>query len=188
MYRAGESASSHDSDDTALLAGIAAGDHASFALAHERYAEHLYRFAFSYVASPATAADIVQDVFVRVWERRATLRSDGALAALLFRMTRNAALQSVRNTRRRDRLMDRGLFDAASIAEISPADTSLEAAEERRRLSQAIKALPERTREAILLRWAHGLSYGEIAHAMGVSLETVKSQLARGLLLLRSKL
>jgi len=174
--------------DTSLLQAIGEGNVDAFERLHARYANSLYQFALRYTGDPAQSADIVQDTFVRFWQQRATVRPHTSLRAYLFQSVRNAALNAIRDGRRRDWLSHDPAFVAGEQDSTVTTDAALEAEEERARVIAAVRTLPPRTREAIVLRWAHGLSYAEIAVAMGVSVETVKSQLARGLALLREKL
>jgi RNA polymerase sigma-70 factor (ECF subfamily) len=175
--------------DAELLRAVWAGEQPAFEAIHRRYFHALYRFAVSLSRDPSSASDIVQETFLRFWRARERIRSEQVLRVLLFRITRNAALNAGRGVRRRERVEQQSEPELSTATDSAiPVDVSLEMAEEEARVRLAIQNLPVRAREAIVLRWVHGLSYNEIAQAMDVSPETVKSQLARALLLLRERL
>jgi RNA polymerase sigma-70 factor (ECF subfamily) len=178
-----------DVSDAELLRRIVEGDQRAFEMLYGRYGDSLYGFALSYVNDATVASDVVQDVFIAVWRRRDTLVSHESLRALLFQITRNTALNTLRGSRRRGQAEQvAAQEDEIGGTPATPFDEIIEGREDRQRVVQAVLTLPERIREAVVLRWAHGLTYGEIAQAMNVSPETVKTQLARGLDLLRKKI
>lgn len=171
--------------DTVLLARLAAGDAAALDALLERHWPSLYRYALRRTGSPDDAADIAQEVFCRLWERRADWRAHGSVKGLLFRLARNAAVTG----QRRRRVRERAAHLLADLApDPTPATAAAERAELRAALERAIAALPARRREVFLLRMVDGLSYDEIAAAMDTSRQTVANQLSRALATLRTTL
>ena len=147
-------------------------------------------FAGRYVASPAVAEELVQDLFADLWARRARWAPQTSVRAYLFAAVRNRAL----NVRKRDAL-ERDWAAEEVVSEVPTlqrplerADTALESEELHRRLDAALESLPERCRLVMRLRWREQLSYAEIAHVMGISTKGVENQLARGLKMLRENL
>lgn len=171
--------------DTVLLARLAADDAGALDALIQRHWPPLYRYALRKTGSPDDAADVAQDVFCRLWERRADWRARGSVKGLLFRLARNAAVSGQRRRRVRERAA-RVLIDLAP--DPAPATTAAERAELRAALERAIAALPARRREVFLLRMVDGLSYDEIAAAMDTSRQTVANQLSRALATLRASL
>ncbi len=144
----------------------------------------LVRYAATFTHDPAAAGDLVQDAFVRIWERRTTLDPSRSLKALLYRTARNLALNWVRDRETRRHLLTDYRPDASH--EPMP-DAHTEGRELRRHLEAWIAALPERQREALLLSRFEGLSHDEIAEVMGISPRTVNNHLVKALRHLRDR-
>lgn len=169
---------------------IRGGDAAAFEqLFHATYPS-LCAFAHRYLDDAARAEDLVQELFVELWARRARWELRGSVRAYLFSAVRNRAL----NARKRDRVEQDWVNDE-SIAEVralhpapaSPAEL-LDVAETTAMLDAAIEALPERCRMVMTLRWREQLSHAEIAQVMGITTKGVEQQLARGLRAMRERI
>jgi RNA polymerase sigma-70 factor (ECF subfamily) len=151
----------------------------------DQYWTPLVTYAATLLRSWDAAEDVVQETFVRIWERRESWSTAGSVRALLFQIARNLALDE---TRRRDRhltLLDGESPMARRIT--TPAD-ELEGAELEAAYREALANLPERRREVFLLSRQHGLSYREIADTMDISPQTVANQLSAALAELRRSL
>ncbi len=135
------------------------------------------------IGDPAIAADLVHDVFLRLCRRREAL--DGCDAAYLARSVRNAAIDHIRAERTRAAYLAGTVPEQHASAQPSPHDI-VEAREGLRRVDDAIRCLPERTRHVFLLNRVHGRAYGEIAEALGISASGVEKHMARALKALRN--
>src|SRR5690606_26252046 len=125
----------------------------------QRHWPPVYRYALRKTGSPDDAADVAQDVFCRLWERRADWRAHGSVKGLLFRLARNAAVSGQRRRRVRERAA-RVLVDLAP--DPAPATAAAERAEPRAALRRPTAAPPARRREVFLLRIVDGLTFHEI--------------------------
>jgi RNA polymerase sigma factor (sigma-70 family) len=124
----------------------------------------------------ATAEDLAQDAFLRLWGRVVTDKD----RSLLFRTAQNLAIDHVRTQRVRVRY--REAIAAEQIAAAAPVpDATAATREEIKSLLQALRTLPERTQRTFLLNRLDGYSYPEIAKALGVSLSTVEKDMMRAL-------
>jgi len=173
--------------ERALVMGVRAGDIAAFEQLFRAYNRQLYRFALSILHSPDEAEDVIQGVFVSIWEHRVTWSVYSSLRVYLFTAVRNRALQQLRGVRTRDRLQGDVLtFQSRFIAEtrLVP-DAELQHNDFAAALDRAVLALPPRTREAFLLTREHGLTYEQAAVAMGVSPKTIMTHIGRALATLR---
>ncbi len=142
----------------------------------------LVRYAVTFTHDQTQASDLVQDVYVRLWERRTALDPGRSLKALLYRMVRNLALNRMRDQQnRRDLLMD---YSPSIHTEPNP-DAHVEGRDLRRRLEAWIAELPERQREALTLSRFEGMSHDEIADVMDISPRTVNNHLVKALKYLR---
>jgi RNA polymerase sigma-70 factor (ECF subfamily) len=184
-------------NDESLTAALAADLDGSFEALVLAYQDRLYAFGLRLTGSPRDAEEIAQDALVRAYralrrypaERVATLR----LRAWLFQVTVNV----VRNRARARRLPEVPLVseDGAHDALVDrPADESeqpeqqAESRAEQDQLAAIVAGLPERYRAAVVLRHVQGLSYPEIAAALGQPAGTVKSNVHRGVAYLRAAL
>jgi RNA polymerase sigma-70 factor (ECF subfamily) len=133
----------------------------------------------------AEAEDVVQDVFLRLWERpEAWDPAKGTLAAWLTRLAANAAIDRLRRRHRRDEV---GLPPALPAEGPDPENEALRN-DLAGRVRAAVQSLPERQRLALTLSHDLGHGNGEIAGIMGISVEAVESLLARARRTLRRRL
>jgi RNA polymerase sigma-70 factor (ECF subfamily) len=191
-------------DERALVARIRSGEQAAFEVMFRRYYEPLWRFVVGYVESPEVARELVHDVFFRVWERRERWDLATSLSAYLYSAARNTALNHLRRARQEGlwaQATARAVEDAerddsvAAVADVAllggPAagvDDGVVAREEVAALRRAVAQLPERQRQALVLRSFHGLTHPEVAVVLGVSVKAVESLMVRALASLRKRL
>ncbi len=179
-----------------LLAAFVRGDGAAFVRLVDAYQDRLYNFALRLTGCREDAEEVVQDALLkahRALHGRLTPERilNLALTPWLYRIVLNTA----RNRRRCRRLPTTSLDDGEeAVGEGAAADKAdepvrtAEIGDLRSALVRELTRLPERYRVAILLRYVEGLSYAEIAQATGRPQGTVKSDVHRGALLMRSGL
>ena len=174
-------------DDLVLAARLTVGDAEALSCLLERYWRPMVAFATDKVGSQDTAEDLVQETFVRVWEKREQLRPYTSPRAYLYRVLRNLITDDYRRRRLRDRwLMARRVEE--SEAPVSSAPLLLEADQLAVAANEAIAALPERRREVLILAHFHGLSYQEVAETLGITRRTVANHMSLALKELRRDL
>jgi len=130
------------------------------------------------VGCRATAADLVQDLFVRFW-RRPLVQVD-ELSTYLLRCAGNIAVDHLRSEGARHRVSE-GLMSDGLEHEVDEPQAALEAGNDLRHVEAALRELPERTRQIFLLNRIHGRKYGEIAKVMGLSQSAVEKHMMRAL-------
>jgi len=175
-----------DADDVALVQRLALDDGQALGQLLDRYWGPMVAFALEKVRSQDAAEDLVQEAFVRVWERRRQLRPEASPRAYLYRVLRNLIIDEYRRHRLRDRFSLLALSGEASQAP-SPVAT-LEAGELAGAAQRAIAALPERRRDVFVLAHLHGLSYKEVAETLGITPRTVANHMSLALAQLRDAL
>jgi RNA polymerase sigma-70 factor (ECF subfamily) len=167
-------------DDRDLVGRARRGDREAFTQLIVQYQVPLYNMALRMVGGPDDAADIVQEAFLRAWEKIRTLR-DAPFKSWLFQIAANLCYDHFRRGRRYGTMPEEE--QSAKIIGLGvPAPDPQERAEanERNRLlRESIARLEHDMRIAIILRDINGLSYDEIATALRVPLGTVKSRIAR---------
>jgi RNA polymerase sigma-70 factor, ECF subfamily len=181
----------HSPDEYArLLAAVRTGDERAFRALFDALYAPLRRFAFSLVRDAAVADDLVQDAFVRLWDRRERLDDALPVRAYLFRIVRNLALNTRRDAATRRRLLDDPLaHDSAAVPRGFAAPDEAAAGDDLGgKLAGWLDELPPRQREALLLSRVEGLSHAEVAEAMGCAPRTVNNHLVAALGTLRRRL
>jgi RNA polymerase sigma-70 factor (ECF subfamily) len=167
--------------DAALIARMAAGDEHALETLIALYGEPLRDFAYLTLRNADSAEDVTQDLFVDVWERRATLSISGTVADYLFRAVRNRALDMIKHEtaqkRLRDALGQQFVIDPTALSDA--ADAELATHEFATAVESALQALTPRVRETFLMHRVHGMTYTEITVALGLSVATVQSQVSR---------
>ena len=162
------------------------GDHAAFATLVASYEKLVYNIAYRFFCHAADAEDICQTVFLKVYQKLPEFRDYKGLKAWICAIASNACIDESR--RRKGRQTESLYLDLGDEGEmerpIPAADPSPEEAllekEGVAAVEEAIARLPEEFRLCLVLRDLQQLSYEEVAAALGVSLGTVKSRLARG--------
>jgi RNA polymerase sigma-70 factor, ECF subfamily len=168
--------------DTELVARLRGGDASALAELFDTLYKPLVGFAASFVESPEVAQEIVQEVFLHLWEGRAQWTVRDTARAYLFGAVRNLARNSIRRRRlelNRARLSD----DAESMMGDPPMTASaiVEGLELREAVQRAFALLTPRRRLVLELRWYHGLNHGEVAEALGISVKGVEQNVTRAL-------
>lgn len=143
----------------------------------------LVTFAAGMVGSADAAEDLVQEVFIAIWRRRADMAPHSIPRAYLYKAVRHRAL----NTLRHDRIARESAVPAEHSFAGSPEDDLL-LGELESAVQAAISRLPERARLIFTLSRDQGLTYAEIARVTGVSIKTVETQMGRALRALRQSL
>lgn len=167
------------------------GDAGAFEAMVRTYTDPLRAYAERQVGSEAVAEEIVEDVFVDIWERRATWTVKASVRRYLYGAVRRAALHVLRGRRTRTRVHDGFMRSGRAPAMGEPAPAPDEDAEARQLaalLQDAIEQLPDRAREAFMLARQHGLSHAEIAEVMHISSSSVEKNVARATSRLRDVL
>ena len=169
-----------------LVARAQAGNPEAFRLIFDRHAPAVRRFLGDLFRDGAAADEATQETFVRAHARMRTLSESERIAAWLLGIARRVWLEHLRKARRAP--------DPITENEPQEVDRSLGpeaillSGEADRVLEGALQGLAGERRAALLLRVDHGLGYGEIAEAMGWTLQKVKNEIHRARLQLRSQL
>ena len=162
---------------------IRAGDEPAFEALFRALAPGLCALVTRYVGTRAVAEEIVQDLFLELWTRRAELSIDQSIAAYLFTAARNRAL----NHRKRERrIID--LAPSERPGDVDPTARGEAELLDALELQDAIAQLPARCRLIFTLNRHQDLSYTEIASSLGLSVKTVETQMGRALRALRDRL
>ncbi len=194
------SAIGFSTEEATLIADLKAGSEEAFGILIAQYHQPLFSLIARSLDDPVDAADITQEVFIKVFRSIRSFNGGSSLRTWLYRIALHEASNQRRwwsRHKRREITIDTPLFDveedAPTLAMLladshgTPLDHA-EQSELRAAVEQALRALPEAFRTVVVLREMEGFAYEEIAEVLGVNLGTVKSRLTRGRHLLRDLL
>ena len=177
--------SSHDHSDEVLLAGFAASDPAATAAFVERFQRRVYGLAVTVVGDARAAEDVAQEALLRAWRHGGVYDARrGSVVTWLLTITRNAAIDSVRVRRPI-------AIDPDDLPGLSPSDPERDPGDvaavydDLARMREALAALPEEQRRAVVLAGVWGLSAREIAERDEIPLGTAKTRIRSALRRLR---
>jgi len=174
--------------DEDLMLAVKAGDTAAFETLYRRHRDRLYAFLVRFTGNPATAQDLFQEAFLRVFRDRVSYEPRAAFTTWLFTIARHLFLDSLK---RPSPVAASDVSRPAIDAVPDPAPDALghlEASERGVALRKALAALPDDDRAILLLSRFDGLRYAEIADILGMSAGAVKVRAHRALQTLRRSL
>ena len=180
--------------DEGLLARLQAGDRSAVAEIDRRYGQELRLFCQRMVYNETLAEDIVQDVLMACCQTRQAARPSGSLRGWLYRVARNRSIDELRKLHPKARLSALQTSREAWSHPVIPIDPSTTPAgravkqDRTRRVQLAIDAMDDDLREVVILYFFQGLSRGEVAEAVSLSLAGTKARLAKAARVLREKL
>jgi RNA polymerase sigma-70 factor (family 1) len=170
--------------DEQLLQQMAAGDRPAFTVLYKRYWEDLFITAAKALRGKEEAADVVQDVFFSLWNRRNDLNLQGSLAAYLHTSVRYKSIHYIeKNITRRDYLVQ--LAEVAVSASSPNAERNLRLKEMQETINKAVAKMPLKMQKVYRLSRENHLSYKEISDHMNISTVTVKKHIQHALHLIK---
>lgn len=175
--------------DAALVDRVKRGDQKAFELLVVKYQRRIERLIARMVRDPDAVQDIAQETFIRAYRALPQFRGESAFYTWLYRIAVNTAKKALVE-RGRDPLVLESAFAGADdgeetsrveseLSDVATPDAVLASKEIARTVNQAIEALSEDLRQAIVLREIEGLSYEEIAEMMDCPIGTVRSRIFR---------
>jgi RNA polymerase sigma-70 factor (ECF subfamily) len=171
-----------------LLRRVGEGDRAAFGQLYDRFSGVLFSVAYRVLNDSNAAEDVLQDVFVQIWEKAPLYDpSRGKPMTWAITMTRNKAIDRLRSAQRRNRLQGEVVEEAKSLAQFEDSGSAeaVEAAETGQIVLEALEQLPTDQRVPIEMAFLKSMTQSEIAEALGEPLGTIKARIRRGLLRLR---
>jgi RNA polymerase sigma factor (sigma-70 family) len=150
------------------------------------YVEKVYLLAYSFVKDRGMAEDISQEVFFRCYKYLDQFRGDSSLKSWIYRITVNTSMDFLRKKGSRHVFVEDGFLETFSQTETP--ETAFLRADENERVLQAVLILPIKYREVILMHYFLDVPVIDIADAVNINLNTVKTRLKRGREILKKKL
>lgn len=160
---------------------IRQGNKRAFEQVFKTYYSRLCLFALKYLGDEASAEEVVQDLFLRIWEKRHQIEIETSLKAYLYRAVRNSCLNELKHQQVEQNYRAHQQQVADDYEEMPDPELG-------QRIHQAIEKLPENHREVFTMNRFEGLRYKDIAEKLGISVKTVESYMTKSLKFLRKEL
>lgn len=173
-------------EEELILIQLRRGDEDAFIVLYNKYRPQVYHIALQYLKSTDFAKEIVQDIFLKIWIERESLRHISSLKAWIYKVSKNHILNRLKRIAIEDQAKD--YFVKNYIDEDLATIQQLEHREYHKILQEAIQSLPAQQRRVFELARYENLTYEAIAQEMEISPLTVKTHMARALANLRTKM
>jgi RNA polymerase sigma-70 factor, ECF subfamily len=167
-------------DDAALLAQVQRGDETAMASLFDRYSKIVYSVALRVLRDPASAEDVLQEVFMQIWRNpNSFIATRGSLGGWLAVVARNRSIDALRRKRPSETVEDMALASNYDLADEAERNSLMEKAR------GVIRQLPMEQRKTLEMAFFDGLTHSEIAEMTGDPLGTVKTRIRSALTSLR---
>jgi RNA polymerase sigma-70 factor (ECF subfamily) len=168
--------------DTALYSY----DDRAFEQLFKAHFKALHAYAHTFLRDEEMAEEIVQNLFMKLWQKRELLQAHTSVKAYLYKCVHNDCLNHIKHLKIQGKYQEHALYTMDQHTEA--ASHRVELSELENRLGQALKELPEQCRAIFQMSRFEELKYKEIAEELGISIKTVENQMGKALRLLRLKL
>ena len=172
--------------DRNLIKKLKAGDMKAFQVIFNAYSESLFHFAFSYLKESDDSEEIVQDVFLRLWEIRTEIDEEKSFKSFLYRMTVNKVFNHLKHQVVRQKYVNH-LMNIDQSFSVSP-EEHIHRKELDIKVQELLLRLPEQKRKIFEMSKLKGLSNTEISEQLGLSVRTVENQVYRATKFLKEHL
>jgi RNA polymerase sigma-70 factor (ECF subfamily) len=179
--------SKSNEEDLSILARISEADESALAELYDKYGRLIYSLVLRIVRNDEEARELVQDVFLQVWNKAALFDHErGTFITWLVTLAHNKAINTLRSRRYKKSAQEakQDIADITSDATVdhrTPERDALET-DERRNIMRALDQIPELQRKALYLSYYEGYSQSEIAEMLGEPLGTIKTRMRKGMM------
>ena len=174
-------------EEKELIRKVKQGDNSAFAALYDRYWQKVYNFAKLYITSSYDIAEIVQDVFVKLWEARHMLAEDKSLEGFLFIVTRNIIFNATRK-HYNETMFKMTVVRAMEEENSCDIESELFAADLKQYIDKLIAVLPTRQQEIFRMSREKNMSYKEIAEHCEITEKAVERHIYLALKFLKERL
>ncbi len=165
--------------DKNLVTRLRGGDDHAFKALFNKYQNDVFTYTLSLVKSKVHAQEIVQDVFVKVWLKRTTLKPDKSFKSFLFTITKNLSFNFLVKAANERQLRQEVFYKA--VLSYSPIEDLMLSKEYDLLKQQAINRLPPKRKRIFEMSRNEGKSYQTISTELGITKQTVKNQISQAL-------
>ena len=172
-------------DDQSLYLKLKEGDEQAFKALFQKYYAPMCHFAGQYLKDADMAEETVQELFVRLWEKRSTLSIETSVSRYLFRSVRNHCLNQLQHQKIKQQYASRVMESSSQEVDWQPFYMEVDLME---RIEKSIASMPPNRQEIFRLSREQGLKYKDIAEKLDISVKTVEAQMGLALRHLREEL
>jgi RNA polymerase sigma-70 factor (ECF subfamily) len=172
--------------ETQYVVGLKNGDYSAFDVLFKKYVKRLYAFVISITKDSFMAEEISQDVFARVWEKRARIDEHYSFQAFLFSVTYNETISHLRKIKAEKDKIE--LFTSFKNTSTNETEYEVEFRNLESFTNTIIENFPDKRKQIFKMSREQGLTNKEIAHALDISVKTVENQMTAALKKLREEL
>lgn len=173
-------------DEHKLVIGLISGDKEAFRKLYEMYAPRLAGFCRKYLYGSDEAAEVVQEVFLTLWEKRENIDANRSFSAYVIQAAKNRLLNNLRKKVNEQAYLDYLMNSSTGKAPMTTEDMAY--IELKNKAENAIKSMPSKRQEIFRLSREGGLKNREIAEKLNLSIKTVENQMGQALKYLREEL
>ena len=172
--------------DEELMKEIKAGNMFAFDVLYKKYSKRLYKFGFSILKSQEETENLIQDVYLSLYENRHKVEKEISVKYYLFSIAHNSAISIIRKKAKESQFIEY----LRSLQEINeqPVNVELEYKELTNNLDEIINQLPRRQKEVYILHRIDGLKYNEIADRLHISTNTIENHMSHAIKTIREKM
>lgn len=169
---------------TAILGQDSIASRGEFEIIFRQYYEGLCRYAGMWIQDPDESEEIVQNTFVRLWEKRESLQIETSIKSYLYKSVYHSALNTIKHRK----VKEQYLHMKGKEENYSEQDSKHSLKELESRIEKALEGLPEQCRLIFSMSRFQNLKYREIADILNISVKTVENQMGKALRLMRHNL
>ena len=174
------------SEERILVIQLKDGNQASYKTLYSKYAPILFAFSRKYLQSQEDAEEIVQEVFLRIWEKKDNIDENKSFSSYVIQAAKHRIFNGFRKNVNKQAYMDFLLFSDSPSRNFTEMDVDY--SEIKQKAELAISALPEKRQEVFRMSRELGLKNKEIAEKLQISIKTVENQMGQALKFLREEL
>jgi len=167
----------HTEDEQLLLAELKTGSEAAFSYFYQKYSLQLYRKLLSMVRVDVIAQELLQDLFVKIWEKRELIDPALSFKAYLYKIAERIVYDHFRKLTREARLEKTLSLSRSELYRHT--EEALYAKEAQARINEAIDRLPAQQKQVFTLCKIDGKSYDEVSSLLGISTGTINTHITR---------
>ena len=169
-----------------IFSKMVEGDQGALRFFFDKYYDDLCHFINTYIHNHAISEELVQDIFIQLWDNKRQLDLSYSVKGYLYTLSKNRSLNHLRDEKRKRRIHDTILADSTVVS--AEDDSYLDNEQFKLIIITAIKALPAQCREIYTLCKEEQFTYKEVAEKMGISVKTVENQMGIALKKLKANL
>ena len=170
-----------------IIEEVKNGDMAAFDIIYRAYCKRLYKFVFGIIKTESDAEEIVQDVFVKIWEAHSNIDDLALFDSYLFTIAYNSTISLIRKKMSEDKYIQHVKSLQVPVQnKITDEDYDFEFISVR--VNELVDKLPPRQREVFKLHRENELTYRQIAEKLKISINTVENHMSKALKFLRNNL